>query len=78
MNTKSNSKGLAEVNGKVILILPNAFYRVKLDDADTIVLCYLGGKMTKNFIKPCLGDRVKLEMSPTDSTKGRIVYLYRN
>ena len=60
------------MNGRVTLILPNANYRVKVDAIEKEVLCYLAGKMAKNFIKPTVGDSVTIEMSPTDLTKGRI------
>ncbi len=52
--------------------LPNAMFRVKLDDG-TIVLAHLSGKMRLHFIKVLLGDKVVVEMSPYDKTKGRIV-----
>jgi translation initiation factor IF-1 len=47
-------------------------YRAKLDNIDKEILCYLCGKMNKKFIKPNLGDSVLIEMSPTDTEKGRI------
>jgi translation initiation factor IF-1 len=62
-----------EVKGIVIKVLPNAMYKVKLDNVDKEILCYLCGKMSKKFIKPELGDSVLIEMSPTDTEKGRIV-----
>lgn len=52
--------------------LPNTMFRVKLDDG-TIVLAHLSGKMRLHFIKVLLGDKVVVEMSPYDKTKGRIV-----
>lgn len=74
---KTDEKGLAEISGIVELILPNAFYRVRIQGREALILCYLSGKMVKNYIKPALGDKVRIEMSPTDLTKGRITFLYR-
>lgn len=64
---------LLETRGVVTEILPNAFFRVKLDAIDRIVLCYLCGKMNKRFIKLTVGDSVLIEMSPCDIEKGRIM-----
>jgi len=61
-----------EVKGTVTKVLPNAMYRAKLDKVDKEILCYLCGKMNKRFIKLDLGDNVLIEMSPTDTEKGRI------
>lgn len=60
--------------GKVLELLPNATFKVKLDGVDSVVLGHLAGKLRKNHINILLGDRVVLEMSPYDLTKGRIVY----
>ena len=62
-----------EVKALVTKNLPNGFFKVTLEKVDAEVLAYLSGKMTKNRIKPEVGDKVLLEMSPTDYTKGRIV-----
>lgn len=59
--------------GVVIECLPNASFKVKLDD-DLEVLAYISGKMRIHFIKILLGDKVTVEISPYDKTKGRIVY----
>ena len=53
--------------------LPNAMFRVALDNGH-LVLAHISGKMRMNYIKILPGDKVKLEMSPYDLTKGRIVY----
>ena len=66
-----------EVVGTVIETLPNAMFRVELENGHT-VLAYLSGKMRKYYIRVLLGDRVKVEMSPYDLTRGRITYRYRN
>ena len=60
------------VEGTVIEALPNAMFRVELDNGVTI-LCVASGKMRKNYIKIIVGDRVRIEMTPYDLTRGRIV-----
>lgn len=60
------------MEGKVVEILPNATFRVKIDDVDTIVIGVISGKMRKNNIKILLGDRVEIEFSPYDLSRGRI------
>lgn len=62
-----------EIEGIVEQKLPCAFYRVKIDKLNIVILAYLSGKMGKKFTKPEIGDKVMVEMSPTDSTKGRIM-----
>jgi translation initiation factor IF-1 len=65
-----------EVEGKVTEPLPNAMFRVELDSGHK-VLAHISGKMRMNFIRILPGDRVKLEMSPYDLTRGRITYRYK-
>ncbi|MFH1129528.1 MAG: translation initiation factor IF-1 [Patescibacteria group bacterium] len=60
-------------DGIIIEGLPNANFKVKLDDGSE-VLAHVSGKMRIHFIKILAGDRVKIELSPYDSTRGRIVY----
>ena len=62
-----------EVEGEVTENLPNTLFRVKLTDG-RIILCYLSGKMRINYIRIMPGDRVKVEMSPYDANRGRIVF----
>ena len=62
------------MQGKVIEVLGNAMFRVQLDSTEHLVTAYVGGKMRKHDIKIIAGDRVTLEMSPYDLTKGRIMY----
>lgn len=62
-----------EVEGEVTECLPNTLFRVKLGNG-RIVLAHLSGKMRLHFIRILPGDRVKLEMTPYDPTKGRITY----
>ena len=65
---------LIELTGTVAEVLPNSTFRVKVDNMEQIVLCYMGGRLKQNKIKVILGDHVKIEMSPYDLTKGRITY----
>lgn len=65
------------LTGIIKKILPNAQYHVEIKDIPDWVLCYISGKMSRNHIKPSLEDKVKVEMSPTDATKGRIVHLFK-
>lgn len=64
-----------EVEGRVIEALPNAQFRVELDSGHKI-LGYLSGKMRKNYIKIVLGDRVRVELSEYDPTRGRVTFRY--
>jgi len=64
------------VEGKVVDALPNAMFTVELDSGHT-VLSHLAGKMRKNFIRVLPGDRVVVELSPYDLTRGRITYRHR-
>ena len=59
--------------GVVIETLPNTVFRVRLDEGREIT-AHLGGKMRLNYIRVLLGDRVRVEMTPYDETKGRIVH----
>ncbi|MBI2425996.1 MAG: translation initiation factor IF-1 [Candidatus Hydrogenedentes bacterium] len=65
-----------EVEGTVVEPLPNAMFRVKLDN-EHMVLAHISGKMRKYYIRILPGDRVTLEMSPYDLSKGRITYRYK-
>lgn len=65
---------LLELTGAVEEVLPNSTFRVKVDNINQIVLCYMGGKLKQHKIKVILGDRVKIAMSPYDLTKGRITF----
>jgi translation initiation factor IF-1 len=64
------------VEGEVIEPLPNAMFRVKLDNGH-IVLAHISGKMRMHFIKILPGDKVTLELSPYDLSRGRITYRYK-
>ena len=64
------------VEGKVVDALPNAMFTVELDNGHS-VLGHLAGKLRKNFIRVLRGDRVVVELSPYDLTRGRITYRHR-
>ncbi|MFH0864051.1 MAG: translation initiation factor IF-1 [Candidatus Gottesmanbacteria bacterium] len=70
------NQGKIEVEGEVTETLPNTLFRVKLAD-ERIILCYLSGKMRINYIRIMPGDRVKIEMTPYDPDRGRIVYRFK-
>ncbi len=72
--TKEDDKLLLE--GMIIEALPATQFKVKLDNGHE-VLAYLSGKMRKHYIRILLGDRVRLEISPYDLTRGRIVYRHK-
>ncbi|MBI4100529.1 translation initiation factor IF-1 [Candidatus Microgenomates bacterium] len=69
-------QGTIELDGVVTEALPNTLFRVKLAD-ERVILCHLSGKMRINYIRILPGDKVKIEMSPYDETKGRIIYRYK-
>ena len=62
------------VEGEVTENLPNTLFRVKVKDSEKMLLCYLSGKMRKNYIKILPGDKVRIEITPYDLDRGRIVY----
>lgn len=72
MNVGSTKKNIRK-EGQVVEALPNAFFKVKLNDGKEI-LAFLSGKMRIHRITILPGDRVTVEMTPYDETKGRIVY----
>ncbi len=65
-----------EVEGKVIEPLPNAMFRVELDNGHKI-LAHVSGKIRMNFIRILPGDKVTVELSPYDLTRGRIIYRFK-
>ncbi len=72
-----SSEETITLEGKIVDTLPNAMFRVELENGHT-VLAYLSGKMRKYYIRVLLGDKVKVDMSPYDLTRGRITYRFRN
>lgn len=65
-----------ELNGAIVETLPNATFKVELESGQ-VIMAYISGKMRMNFIKILPGDKVLVEMSPYDLTKGRITYRYK-
>ena len=65
-----------QMQGEILENLPNATFRVKLENGH-VVLGHISGKMRMNYIKILPGDKVRIEMSPYDLTKGRIAYRYK-
>jgi translation initiation factor IF-1 len=72
----TKEEGKIKVDGIVIEALPGTQFRVRLDNGHE-VLAYLSGKMRKHYIRILLGDRVSLEMSPYDMSRGRITFRQR-
>jgi len=66
-----------EVNATVIETLPNAMFKVEVEGSKHQVLAHVSGKMRKNFIRILPGDRVVVELSPYDLSRGRITYRYK-
>jgi len=65
---------IIKMSGKVDEVLPNAMFRVILDETQTKIIATLGGKLRQHNIRILLGDKVDIEMSPYDITRGRVVY----
>ncbi len=72
----SNKKDAIVLEGRVVEPLPNAMFRVELENGHE-VLAHISGKIRLNFIRILPGDRVQVELSPYDLTRGRITYRYR-
>jgi translation initiation factor IF-1 len=69
----AKKKDVIEVEGEVSETLPNAQFKIKLDTGQEI-LAHISGKIRKNYIRVLIGDRVKVELTPYDLSRGRIVY----
>ena len=65
---------IIELIGAVEEVLPGNMFRVKVDNMPNPLLCYMGGKLKQHKIRIILGDRVQVEVSPYDLTKGRVTY----
>ena len=61
------------LEGTIVELLPNAMFRVKLDSSETLIIGIISGRMRQNKIKILTGDRVDIEFSPYDLTRGRII-----
>lgn len=66
-----------EVMATVLETLPNAMFKVAVDDTEHEVLAHVSGKMRKNFIRILPGDKVQVELSPYDLSRGRITYRFK-
>ncbi|MDP9801408.1 translation initiation factor IF-1 [Arcanobacterium wilhelmae] len=72
----AKKEGVIEVEGTVVEALPNAMFRVELENGH-VVLAHISGKMRQHYIKILQEDRVVVEMTPYDLSRGRIVYRYK-
>ncbi|MCK5879040.1 MAG: translation initiation factor IF-1 [Holophagae bacterium] len=73
----TKDKDKLEVRAVVVERLPNAMFRVELEESDYQLLAHISGKMRKYFIRILPGDKVMVEISPYDLTRGRIVYRFK-
>lgn len=71
-----SKQDVIEVEGKVVEALPNAMFKVKLEN-DHEVLAHVSGKIRMNFIRILPGDKVTIELTPYDLTRGRITYRFK-
>lgn len=71
-----SKEDMMEMEGEVVEVLPNAMFKVKLENGHE-VLAHISGRMRKHFIRILTGDKVTLEMTPYDLSKGRIVYRHK-
>jgi len=74
---ETNDKNIIEAEGEVLEACKGATFKVRVDNdlnKDMVILCHVSGKIRKNFINILAGDRVQVEISPYDLTKGRITY----
>ena len=74
---KTQTEGYIEVEGKIVTVLPGTVFRVELANGH-LVLAHISGKLRKHFIRITVGDVVKMEMTPQDLSKARIVYRLQN
>lgn len=74
---QQDNEQYVEVEGKIVQVLPGTMFRVELENGH-VVLAHISGKLRKNFIKITTGDIVKMEMTPSDINKARIVYRQKN
>ena len=74
--SKPTRENIIEVNGTVIEALPNTQFKVELDNGH-VILAHISGKMRRYYIRILRGDKVTVELSPYDLTKGRLVYRFK-
>ena len=72
-----SKEDLIEFTGTIMELLPNATFRVKLDENEHMVLAHTSGNMRKNRIRVLAGDKVTVEMTPYDLSKGRITFRHK-
>ncbi len=72
----SDTKEVIEVEGTVLETLPNAMFRVEIENGH-VILAHISGKMRMHYIKILPGDKVTIEMTPYDLTKGRVIYRHK-
>jgi len=72
-----SKEDIIKIEGRVVEVLPNATFRVKIKDTEVIITATISGKIRKHNINILNLDRVELEMSPYDMTKGRITFRYK-
>lgn len=65
---------MIELTGLVNDVLPGNMFKIKIDNTEHTMLCYLGGKLKQHKIKVIQGDKVKIEASPYDLSRGRVIY----
>jgi len=74
---EKKKEALLPMEGTVVEAVKGSRFRVRLDNSEHIVLCHLGGKLRKHYIKVVPGDKVDIEVTPYDLTRGRIIYRHR-
>ncbi|HEY0405823.1 MAG TPA: translation initiation factor IF-1 [Pyrinomonadaceae bacterium] len=72
-----SKEDLVPAEGLVVDKLPNAFFRVRIENSEHLVLAQISGKVRRNHIRILMGDRVSIEMSPYDLSRGRITYRHK-
>jgi translation initiation factor IF-1 len=72
-----SKEDLVPAEGLVVDKLPNAFFKVRIDNTEHVVLAQISGKVRRNRIRILMGDRVSVELSPYDLSRGRITYRYK-
>lgn len=76
LRNKMAKDDVIEIDGNVVEALPNATFKVELDNKH-VILCHIAGKMRMHYIRIMPGDRVKVELTPYSLDKGRITYRYK-
>ena len=69
-----SKEDMIEMTGKVNDVLPGNMFKIQVDNTEHVLICYLGGKLKQHKIRVIQGDKVKIEVSPYDLNKGRVVY----